>query len=62
MANLDGKGPQGKGPMTGRGRGNCILPVGQVPAGRGAPRAGMRVGPGFGNGRGLGRGRGPAPR
>lgn len=23
MPNLDGKGPQGKGPMTGRGMGNC---------------------------------------
>ena len=25
MPNLDGTGPQGKGPMTGRGRGYCVL-------------------------------------
>ncbi|NCD01156.1 hypothetical protein EOL94_03635 [bacterium] len=23
MPNMDGKGPQGKGPLTGRGMGNC---------------------------------------
>jgi hypothetical protein len=27
MPNHDGTGPDGKGPMTGRGMGNCILPL-----------------------------------
>jgi len=27
MPNLDGTGPSGKGPMTGCGRGNCVLPI-----------------------------------
>ena len=27
MPNLDGTGPNGKGPMTGCGRGNCIIPI-----------------------------------
>jgi hypothetical protein len=27
MPKLDGTGPDGKGPMTGRGRGNCIIPL-----------------------------------
>ena len=27
MPNLDGTGPHGKGPMTGCGRGYCILPI-----------------------------------
>ena len=58
MANLDGRGPQGKGPMTGRGMGNCILPIGQVPKVTAVPRAGTRVGPGFGSGGGMGRGPG----
>ncbi len=26
MPNKDGKGPQGKGPQTGRGAGNCATP------------------------------------
>jgi hypothetical protein len=27
MPNFDGTGPNGKGPMTGRGRGYCVLPI-----------------------------------
>ncbi|MBN1160493.1 MAG: DUF5320 domain-containing protein [Dehalococcoidales bacterium] len=27
MPNYDGTGPDGKGPMTGLGRGYCIIPV-----------------------------------
>ncbi|MBN1367380.1 MAG: DUF5320 domain-containing protein [Dehalococcoidales bacterium] len=27
MPNLDGTGPDGKGPMTGCGRGKCIIPI-----------------------------------
>ena len=27
MPNLDGTGPRGKGPMTGCGRGYCVLPI-----------------------------------
>ena len=27
MPNRDGTGPEGKGPMTGFGRGNCVLPI-----------------------------------
>ena len=27
MPNFDGCGPQGKGPMTGCGRGYCVLPI-----------------------------------
>ena len=27
MPNLDGTGPSGKGPMTGFGRGYCVLPI-----------------------------------
>ena len=27
MPNLDGTGPKGKGPMTGKGRGSCIIPL-----------------------------------
>ena len=27
MPNFDGTGPNGKGPMTGCGRGNCVLPI-----------------------------------
>lgn len=43
MPNLDGTGPQGKGPMTGRATGNC-------------PGAFPRMGMGQGFGRGLGKG------
>ena len=43
MPNFDGTGPQGKGPMTGRGAGPCAK--GKTPAaGRGAGRgAGRRA-------------------
>jgi len=27
MPNFDGTGPRGKGPMTGCGRGYCVLPI-----------------------------------
>ena len=27
MPNFDGTGPDGKGPMTGLGRGYCVLPI-----------------------------------
>ncbi len=27
MPNLDGTGPGGKGPMTGCGRGYCVIPI-----------------------------------
>jgi hypothetical protein len=27
MPNKDGKGPAGKGPMTGRGSGHCAIPL-----------------------------------
>jgi len=47
MPNLDGTGPQGKGPLTGRKAGNC-------------PGANARGVNRRGQGRGLGRGRGPA--
>ena len=47
MPGLDGRGPQGMGPMTGRGQGQCALPT---------SRLGYTVG--FGRGRGLGFGRG----
>ena len=55
MPGLDGTGPAGAGPMTGRGLGACT--------GRGAgwgygPGAGRGFGRGFGPGRGLGYGPG----
>jgi hypothetical protein len=27
MPNFDGSGPEGKGPMTGRGSGYCVIPL-----------------------------------
>lgn len=30
MPRFDGTGPVGRGPMSGFGRGNCVLPIGQV--------------------------------
>ena len=27
MPNFDGTGPEGKGPMTGFGRGYCVMPI-----------------------------------
>ncbi|MCK9554848.1 DUF5320 domain-containing protein [bacterium] len=54
MPGFDGTGPLGQGPMTGGGRGFCVLPEGTS---RGT--AGVRYfGRGFGYGRGFGRGRG----
>ncbi|MBN2190293.1 MAG: DUF5320 domain-containing protein [Candidatus Aureabacteria bacterium] len=54
MPGFDGTGPLGRGPMTGGGRGLCVLPEGTF---RG--NAGIRYfGRGFGYGRGFGRGRG----
>jgi hypothetical protein len=31
MPGFDGTGPEGKGPMTGRAMGNCVLPADKVP-------------------------------
>ncbi len=54
MPRMDGTGPMGEGPKTGRGAGSC--------SGEAAPRFGLGLGRGrgFGSrcGRGLGRGRG----
>ena len=59
----DKTGPQGEGPMTGRGLGDCKTPYQKVVSppegGAPAPRPGPGYGPGMGRGRGLGRGRGP---
>ncbi len=65
MAGRDGSGPDGRGPMTGRGWGNCAgnerpgYAADVAPAGRGA-RRGYGRGRGFGNGFGSGFGRGSA--
>lgn len=48
MPNFDGTGPKGAGPMTGRGMGYCVLPLGQVPV----PLPGRMPVP-CGRGRGL---------
>ena len=63
MPGYDGKGPEGKGPMTGRGQGYCSLPGEQVPAGSQQSNPGTLYGLGRGGlprggGRGFGRGRG----
>lgn len=50
MPRGNGRGPQGMGPMTGRGAGVC--------AGFGTPGYGNRAGGGFGFGGGFGCGRG----
>jgi len=50
MPRFDGTGPQGQGPMTGRGMGPC----GQG----GRPVGGPGMGPGRGRGMGRGYGRG----
>jgi len=60
MSQFDGTGPEGKGPQTGRGRGNCAhgqqtivkSPTQGAGCGRGAVR-----GQGRGTGCGQGRGR-----
>jgi len=66
MPNRNGTGPEGKGPKTGRGLGNCAgdtSETNEVPlrgAGLGLGRgqgAGRGMGRGQGAGRGLGRGR-----
>lgn len=64
MPGFDGTGPQGYGPMTGGGRGNCRPGGGVSPRefgrgfGRGQGRGGGR---GFGRGAGYGRGFGGGP-
>ncbi|ABZ83728.1 hypothetical protein HM1_0832 [Heliomicrobium modesticaldum Ice1] len=72
MPRMDGTGPLGKGSMTGRGRGRCILPVGEVPVyqdgalgGQGGARSASggqgglrRIANAFCRFGGLGRGRG----
>lgn len=50
MPYQDGTGPQGGGPRTGRGMGNC--------AGQGGTGRGRGLGPGRGRGAGRGLGRG----
>ncbi|MCK5807927.1 DUF5320 domain-containing protein, partial [bacterium] len=52
MARRDGRGPNGSGPRTGRGLGNCGT-ADTVQAGVGYGRGG-----GFGRGRGFGQGAG----
>jgi len=66
MPGRDGTGPQGLGPMTGRGFGSCAAPV--VPQvdprlgrGRGGPGRGRGRGFGQGFGRGMGRRNIPRP-
>ena len=46
--NRDRTGPEGKGPMTGRGRGPCSL---KEPEDKPANRLGNRLGLGLGRGR-----------
>ena len=53
MANRDGTGPMGMGPMTGRGAGDCS---GNAERGIPYPAAGPGYGMGFGRGRGFGGG------
>lgn len=56
MPGLNGTGPMGMGPMTGRGAGRC---GGGTNAGVGAGRGiGRGLGRGMGRGMGFGRGRG----
>ncbi|HHW74823.1 MAG TPA: DUF5320 domain-containing protein [Firmicutes bacterium] len=59
MPGFDGSGPVGGGPMSGRGRGYCVLPLSEregIPQStgrRGLRRFGRpRFGLGFGRGRG----------
>ena len=44
MPGLDGTGPRGMGPMTGRGRGFCVL---KLPSGPGKPVIGSAGWPGW---------------
>lgn len=55
MPGLDGRGPRGMGPMTGRAQGHCALPASRPGYSTGYGRG---RGCGFGLGRGLGRGMG----
>ena len=57
MPNKDGTGPEGKGPRTGRGLGNCT-PSENDNLDNTRPRSGRGRGLGRGLGRNLGRGRG----
>lgn len=59
MPNFDGTGPQGKGPKTGQGLGQCntnSTPLQGTGLGRG-PGAGLGRGPGAGRGIRQGQGR-----
>ena len=62
MPGRDGTGPQGRGPLTGGGRGNCVIPREQLDALEKERPAGVRfrdfLGFGRGGGRGPRRGRG----
>ena len=51
MPNFNGQGPQGQGPMTGRGMGYCAMNVTKG-------QSNNQAVPGWGVGRGFGRGRG----
>jgi len=51
MPGMNGTGPQGTGPMTGRRMGRCASAAGV------APQYGRGMGKGFGHGRGMGIGR-----
>ena len=53
MPGRDGNGPMGRGALTGRGMGFCV-----VPARNEVMQPGMGRGRGCGNGRGMGRGMG----
>lgn len=62
MPGFDGSGPSGSGPMSGRGRGFCVLPLSErEEAMQGSGRRGIRrsarprLGLGLGRGRGRGR-------
>lgn len=59
MPNKDGKGPEGKGPKTGRQVGKCegAEPTGRGMGGKGVGRCGHERGKGLGRGQ-RGRGRG----
>jgi len=50
MPNKDGTGPLGRGPLTGRGQGDCC------PREQNGSNMNFRRGQGFGRGRGFGRG------
>ncbi|PKQ21046.1 MAG: hypothetical protein CVT66_02150 [Actinobacteria bacterium HGW-Actinobacteria-6] len=52
MPGRDATGPEGKGPLTGGGRGVCMAPVTDE------NRTRLSVGRGLGRGRGAGRGAG----